>query len=1182
MKNAVMKEKSRNYKNGLLNELKRIAAAVKSGNFYVALNPDAFSHEDTEIAGLINEIIGNFQTATEYNLMKYRLANEALGIVLWDMDVVSADPVNLNNSFKWSQKLRHMLGFSDERDFPDVLSSWSDRLHPEDRAKTLGAFAAHINDYTGQTPYNVEYRLMLKNGDYRHYHAFGTTLRDSAGTPLRVAGALMDIDEKKKIEREIAEAEYAQVLIETSPLCCILIDKDFTVLTCNQSAVELFKASGEAEVINAFYDFSPEYQPDGKPSMEAAFEAIGKAHRDGYHSLEWTHKNIDGELIPCDVTIVRVKYKDDYIVAGYAHDLRKQQEAYEQMQILFEAAPLGANLWNRDIQNIKTNEEAVRLFGLSGKQEYLDNFSVLSPEYQPDGELSSEKAAGLVQKAFEEGYVRFEWVHQRLDGEQIPCEITLVRVKYKDDYIVAGYTRDLREIKAHIAEMQKIINAENAISYLSCILNSLEVMISVIDPKTYKLLFINDSMRRHFDVEGEGIGQICYKAIYKRNEICEHCPIAQLEEEPDEINIWEEHNTIKDCFYRNIDRYIYWPDGRQVYMRYSVDITELIAAKNSAEQSNRSKDIFLAHMSHEIRTPMNAILGISEILLFNEQLSADAKEGFIRIYESGNLLLHIINDILDFSKIDADKMELAPCRYDIPSLINDTVQLNHLHNDNRPIDFILHVDENTPIELIGDELRIKQILNNLLSNAFKYTETGEVELSVSAEIEQDKEAVTLIFRVRDTGQGLNEDQVARLFDEYARFNMETNRSISGTGLGMNITKRLIDMMNGEIFVESEAGKGSVFTVRLPQKSSGSAVCGAEVAESLQNFSYHNTSISRKTQIVHEYMPYGRVLVVDDVESNLYVAKGLLIPYRLHIETVKSGFEAIEKIKNNGKYDIVFMDHMMPKMDGIQATKVIREMGYTRPIVALTANAAVGQAEVFLRNGFDGFISKPIDIFQLDASLKMLIRDKHPPDVVEAARQQKNILNSAESTSLLSKDIQLAEIFIRDAKNIIETLGMIHINNYRRIDDLQTYVVAIHAIKSALANVGEMELSGFALKLEQAGRNGDVDVLENETPKFMTSLLAVINKIAPVEDEDDGNFTDADQAFLYEKLLVIQEACTVYGKKTAKDALAELKLKSWPCPVRKLLDSIAKHLLHSDFEEVIVAVRDYLTVPYEQS
>ena len=408
--------------------------------------------------------------------------------------------------------------------------------------------------------------------------------------------------------------------------------------------------------------------------------------------------------------------------------------------------------------------------------------------------------------------------------------------------------------------------------------------------------------------------------------------------------------------------------------------------KDLAEQSNRSKSIFLAQMSHEIRTPLTAILGAVEIQLRKKAFSPDTEEAFNTIYNSGELLLQIIDDILDLSKIEAGKLELAPAKYDIPSLINDTAHLNRLRYESKPIDFKLRLDENTPLELIGDERRIRQILNNLLSNSFKYTQTGEVEMSIGAEPGRDNETVTLFLQVSDTGQGMNAGQIKRIFDEYARFNMETNHGISGTGLGMSITKRLIDMMNGEILIESEVGKGSVFTVRLPQKRCGSTVCGAELAESLRNFSFI-TPISKKEWSEYEYMPYGKVLVVDDVEFNLYVAEGLLAPYGLRIETAGSGVEAVDLIKNGNEYDVVFMDHMMPKMDGLKATKVLRDLGYSRPIIALTANALVGQAEMYLANGFDGFLSKPIDSHQLDVLLTAFIRDKKPPEIVEAARRE---------------------------------------------------------------------------------------------------------------------------------------------------------------------------------------------------
>ncbi|MCL2808678.1 MAG: response regulator [Treponema sp.] len=409
---------------------------------------------------------------------------------------------------------------------------------------------------------------------------------------------------------------------------------------------------------------------------------------------------------------------------------------------------------------------------------------------------------------------------------------------------------------------------------------------------------------------------------------------------------------------------------------------QLKSAVVAAESANRSKSAFLAKMSHEIRTPLNAILGISAIQLQNETHSQEVKDSYTKIFNSGDLLLGIINDILDMSKIEAGKLELLYVKYNVAQMINDTVFLNLTKYENKPIEFILNVDENVPSSLIGDEIRIKQILNNLLSNAFKYTSSGEVELSISyadavlfenhhnpSSLKNIQNPVTLIINVRDTGQGMTEEQVSKLFDEYSRFNLESNKDIEGTGLGMSILHNLINMMNGDIHAQSEPGKGSLFTVRLPQGSMGAAAIGKETAEKLHEFRSNIGEKTKKTHIVREHIRPGKVLIVDDVDINLYVAKEMLLPYGLEIDLASSGAEAIESIKKVN-YDIIFMDHIMPLMDGIETTKEIRRLGYDKlPIIALTANAVSGVKEMFLDNGFNGFVSKPIGLHELDEILK---------------------------------------------------------------------------------------------------------------------------------------------------------------------------------------------------------------------
>jgi signal transduction histidine kinase/CheY-like chemotaxis protein/HPt (histidine-containing phosphotransfer) domain-containing protein len=1034
--------------------------------------------------------------------------------------------------------------------------------------------------------------------------------------------------------------ERVKIMFDSNPLVSYIFNKDYKIIDCNQNAVSLFDLSSKEEFCERFYDLLPEYQPDGRLTAELGNQFNEKILKEGSYRFEWTYRKLNGELIPCEITCVRVMYKNDLTVVGYMRDLREQKkmlkvieqrtylldtvnsaatvllssnnvesfensllksfalvghcldvdrvqiwrnetvdgelhfvlryewlsdygqnykpmpigmyfpsdmkkeweelflrgdfinmpvcnlpeknqallgyygirsivlipmfldgnfwglfsiddcqnerefsseeisilssaglmmssavnrniqvikmrETEERTQIMIDAAPLCACFWDQYLNLVDCNQEAVKMFGLSDKQEFLENFTRFSPKYQPDGTPSGRKGALLVNKALEEGYSRFEWMHQKLDGEQIPAEVTCVRVKHREEYTVIEYIRDLREQKAMMAEMRK----------------------------------------------------------------------AEI-----------------------------------------------------AEESSKAKSGFLAKMSHEIRTPMNAILGITEIQLQNEYLSPETKDAFERIYNSGDMLLGIINDILDLSKIEAGKLEIVPFQYDIASLVHDTVQLNIMRFESKQIEFMLDISEKVPVMLIGDELRIKQILNNLISNAFKYTDKGAVNLTVSAEpIDSIENDVMLIFRIGDTGQGMTAEQIANLGREYARFNMEANRMTEGTGLGMNITMSLIDMMKGNISIDSTPGTGSTFTVKLPQKRFGLEDIGRELADNLMKLNHNNTGKIRTVQIKREFMPYGRVLVVDDVETNLYVAKGLLAPYGLSVDVALSGFEAIDKIKNGNVYDIVFMDHMMPKMDGLEASKIIRGMGYAQPIVALTANALAGQAEMFMDNGFDDFISKPIDIRQLNTVLNKLIRDKQPPEVIEESRRQnRNMFNAAPAASQSSIDSQLREFFVRDAKKAASVLEAVYAGKFSNDNDISMFIINVHGMKSALANIGENALSAEAAKLEQAGRAANTDLIMGELPEFLERLYAVIQKYDQGEDENKEAAVNADDiTHLKEKLLEIKAACALYNKKSAKDALAELKEKTWPQSVKEMINNITGFLIHSEFDEIAGAIEEYM-------
>jgi signal transduction histidine kinase/CheY-like chemotaxis protein len=404
--------------------------------------------------------------------------------------------------------------------------------------------------------------------------------------------------------------------------------------------------------------------------------------------------------------------------------------------------------------------------------------------------------------------------------------------------------------------------------------------------------------------------------------------------------------------------------------------------KNKSHEESRQKSVFLANMSHEMRTPLNAIIGLSELLLEDRKLSEDVYLNLAKINNAGTTLLSTVNDILDISKIEAGRLELRPAEYDIPSLINDAVTQSVMRIGEKPIRFILNINEDLPAALFGDDLRIKQIINNLLSNAFKYTMEGTVELSVRCEKDSGMEdAVWLIIQVSDTGIGIHSDDLDNLFSDYIQVKNYSTRKIEGTGLGLPISKKIAEMTGGGITVQSEYGKGSVFTARVLQKKITDAVIGPNTVQNLKEFRYSENKRIMNSQRVRLQLPYARVLIVDDVDINCDVARGMMIPYGMQVDCAASGQEAVDLIRSeNVKYNAIFMDHMMPGMDGIEAVRIIRhEIGteYAKniPIIALTANAIIGAEGMFLGSGFQAYISKPIEVERLDSVIREFIRNR---------------------------------------------------------------------------------------------------------------------------------------------------------------------------------------------------------------
>ncbi|MCL1807935.1 MAG: ATP-binding protein [Oscillospiraceae bacterium] len=884
----------------------------------------------------------------------------------------------------------------------------------------------------------------------------------------------------------------------------------------------------------------------------------------------------------------------------FAHEqlanIEKAREADERMQVILEANPHINILFDSSFNAIDLNPAAIEFLGYASKEEALAGFLgkiVQSiPPFQSNGKPSVPIAERLA-AAIRDGFVKFE-TEVILDGYMRNLNVEFIKIPYEGSFGVVAYVFDMTDVhkreldliraremnELQLTKLGLIIHAskialwdmevvtEDPVSPENTLTWSQELrdMLGFSDENDFPNTIFALAERFHPD-DSEYAFAAFAAHFFDHTGKTPYDTDFRLQKKNGDYNYFHATGeTIRD--------------ENGIPLRVAGALVDITETKNilfdtekhrvEAEAASKAKSAFLSTMSHEIRTPMNAILGITEIQLQNELLEPGVREGLEKIYTSGDLLLGIINDILDLSKIEAGKLELIPAQYEIASLISDTAQLNMMRIGSKLIDFEVTADENLPVLMLGDELRVKQILNNLLSNAFKYTAEGTVRLLVSVKDGGADDNVLLVIGVSDTGQGMSKEQVSRLFDEYSRFNLEANRTTEGTGLGMSITRNLIQMMNGEIFIESEPGKGSTFTVTLPQGLIGTDVIGAEMAGNLQKFRTNSRAQMRRVQITRDPMPYGHVLIVDDVETNIFVAKGLISPYGIKSDSAGSGFEAIEKVKNGKVYDIIFMDHMMPKMDGIEATKLIRSMGYEHPIVALTANAVAGQADIFLGNGFDDFISKPIDIRQLNTILNKLIRDKQPPEVIEEARKQAEARNEQNGEPNPSLDPEFAKIFIRDADKSLEAMEEIIKDGSYGEEHLRTYVIHTHGMKSALANIGNMSLSAAALKLEQSGRDGNVEVVTADTPAFIASLRAFIEEITPVEENTDA--ADEDTAYLQERLRAVLSACEEYDNNTAEDLIADLKKKPWSHETRELLEKLSEMLLHSDFDEAVETIK----------
>ena len=618
--------------------------------------------------------------------------------------------------------------------------------------------------------------------------------------------------------------------------------------------------------------------------------------------------------------------------------------------------------------------------------------------------------------------------------------------------------------------------------------------------------------------------------------------------------------------------------------------------RKEAKSAGKAKTDFLANMSHEIRTPMNAICGMSDLLL-QTKLTDEQLDYVSTIKLSSDNLLSIINDILDFSKIEAGKMELVPQSYNLLSPLYSLQNTIDVRIGERPLDFKISIKRDMPTQLYGDEVRVQQVILNLLTNAVKYSNQGHIELIVDYEkLENDE--IMLKATVKDQGIGIKKEDMPKLFEAFSQVDMERNHRIEGTGIGLTITERLVRSMGGSITLESEYGVGTTFYVSMRQKVEDfNSVIDTESTDDFVVISHSNILkgfVSGKKKIAKFVAPDANVLVVDDNEANLKVAKGLMGQYKLSVRTCTSGKAALDILETDKSFDILFIDHMMPEMDGVELTKILRSSNddYLKyvPIIALTANAIKGVSEMFLANGFTEYLSKPIDTERLGEVLNKWIPENKKEEAIEEEESvadknqavddnEENLLNMLKQIE--NVDYDKAMTLCGKSEDILLSVIEVYVKSYSQIkeridstyakEDLKNYAIEVHGVKSSSRSIGNDALGEMAYRLEIEAKDGNIAYVKENHSEFAMKYEQFVGKLKEIVDKLKTEEKIEKVKFSKEEMLsMINECISLYDEfetTKAEEVLKKLQCAECDENIMNLINDAIDSAELFDFDEV---------------